>query len=144
MTVRLGELGDREHSIADLVMLLAIVCLALVTWSHVVDAAGAPPWKLYTTLAVSMLLALASLTRHPRWAAWIRLLTGGWIIAAPYMLKFADAAAAPWAHLGTGILLVAVSIPGLPVLGARRSAGGLTYQFAQPEALEGLPIGPSH
>ena len=34
MAVRLERFGDREHSVADVVTLSAVVCLDLVTWSY--------------------------------------------------------------------------------------------------------------
>ena len=37
--MRLERLGERNHGVADVVMLLAVVCLALATWSYLGDAA---------------------------------------------------------------------------------------------------------
>ena len=118
--MRVEGFGEREHGISDVVMLLAVVCLALVTWCCLADAASVPLWKSYTSVTLAVLFALAALTRHPHWASSIRLLTGIWMIAAPYLLQFADIAPAFWAYLAIGTLLVTVSIPGSVVLCTHR------------------------
>lgn len=109
MAVRLERFGERHHSVADVVMVLAAVCLALVSWSYLGDAASVPLWKPYASVALVVLLTLAALTRQPHWAISIRLLTGGWMIAAPYLLKFADIAPALWAYLTIGVLLATIA-----------------------------------
>ncbi len=108
---------ERQHSIVDLVVLLAAIALALATWSYVSN--GVSPWKAYTSVVVTALFGLASLTRHPHWATSIRLLMGGWIMAAPYVLGFADIAPALWVYLAIGSLVAMVAIPGIAVLCAR-------------------------
>ena len=59
VAVRLERFGERNHSVADVVMLLAVVCLALVTWSYLGDAASVPLWKPYASVALAVLLALS-------------------------------------------------------------------------------------
>jgi hypothetical protein len=108
--VGLETFGERRHSVADLVMVLAAVCLALVTWSCLGDAAGVPLWKPYASVGVAVLLTLGALTRQPHGAISMRFLSGGWIIAAPYLLKFADIAPALWAHLALGVLLATMAL----------------------------------
>jgi hypothetical protein len=114
-------LHEREHGVVDMLLLLATVCLAVVTWSYVPEATIVPLWKIYLSIAVSWLLALAALTRHKQWAASIRLLAGGWMIAAPHLLAFTDVAPARWAFVATGMIVAILSIPGLVSL---RSSGG--------------------
>lgn len=101
----------RDHDVTDLLILLAVVILALATWSSLSDAAGVPVWKSCISVVTSLFLALAALTRNPDWAAWIRMLTGGWLIAAPYLLKFQDIAPAFWTHLAIGAAVTALAIP---------------------------------
>jgi hypothetical protein len=111
--VRLERFGERTHSVADVVMLLAIVGLALATWSYLGDAASVPLWRSYASVAVAGLLALAALTRQPRWATSMRFLTAAWTIAAPYLLDFAHIAPAFRAYMAIGALLMTTaSIPG--------------------------------
>jgi hypothetical protein len=112
--------GDREHSVVDLILLLSAMCLALATWSFLSDASRVPLWKSYVSVVITGLLALAALTRNPHWAAAIRLLTGGWLIAAPYLLSFADIAPALWAYLSTGLLVTTLAFPGIAALFACR------------------------
>jgi hypothetical protein len=107
---------EREHGIADLVMLLAIVFLAVLAWSCLSDAAIVPLWKLYISIAVSWVLALATLTRRLDWSASIRFLTGGWIIAAPYLLNFSNMPQERWAYLAIGMTITIISIPGVAAL----------------------------
>ena len=107
--MRLERFGERHHSIADVVMVLAVVCLALVTWSYLGDAASVPVWKPYASVALAVLLTLAALTRQPHWAISMRFLSGGWMIAAPYLLEFADIAPALWAYLAIGVLLATMA-----------------------------------
>jgi hypothetical protein len=77
--VRLERFGERDHSAVDVVMLLAVVCLALVTWSYLGEAASVPLWKSYASVALAVLLALAALTRQPYWAISMRFLLGCWM-----------------------------------------------------------------
>jgi hypothetical protein len=112
VTVRVEGFGDGNHRVADVVMLLAVVCLAIATWSCLGDGASVPPWKAFAGVALAGLLALASLTRHPHWAISMRFLTAAWIIAAPYLLNFAHVASAFRAYMAIGALLMATaSIP---------------------------------
>jgi hypothetical protein len=48
--VRLERFGDRDHSVADVIMVLAVICLALVTWSYLGEAASVPLWKSYASV----------------------------------------------------------------------------------------------
>jgi len=122
--VRLEGLGDRNHRVADVVMLLAVVCLAIATWSCLGAGASVPPWKAFAGVALAGLLALASLTRHPHWAICMRVLTAAWLIAAPYLLNFADIPSAFRAYMAIGALLMAMaSIP---------RASGLRSDFVLP------------
>jgi hypothetical protein len=115
--VRLERFGDRDHSAADVVMVLAVICLALVTWSYLGEAASVPLWKSYASVTLSVLLALAALTRQPHWAISMRFLSGGWMIAAPFLLKFSDIAPALRAYLAIGVLLATMaSISGASAL----------------------------
>jgi hypothetical protein len=109
VAVRLERFGERHHSVTDVVMVLAVVCLAFVTWSYLGDAASVPLWKPYASVALAMLLTLAAMTRQPHWAISMRFLTGVWIIAAPYLLKFADIAPALSAYLAIGVLLATIA-----------------------------------
>jgi hypothetical protein len=64
-----------------------------------------------------VLLALAALTRQPHWAIAMRFLSGGWMIAAPFLLKFSDIAPALRAYLAIGVLLATMaSISGASAL----------------------------
>jgi hypothetical protein len=112
--------GDREHNLVDLVVILAAVCLAVATWSYLSDAAGVPIWKSYLSVVITGLLALAAMTRNARWAAAIRLLTGAWLIGAPYLLGFADIATAFWTYLAAGVLVTTLAIPSRASLGTGR------------------------
>jgi hypothetical protein len=120
---------EREHGVTDLATLLAIICLALVTWSYLSDAAGVPPWKLYMSVAIAWLLGLAALTRHPNWSTSIRCLTGGWMVAAPYLLAFTNIAPARWAYLVIGTIVTVVAVPGIAT--ARRSRTRIAACFAR-------------
>jgi hypothetical protein len=111
VAVKLTEFAEREHDLADIAGLLAVVGLALVTWSYLADAVAMPPWRTYTSVGLTILFALAALTRRSHWAASIRFLMGGWLIVAPYLLGFADIAPAAWAYLTAGAVLVTLSMP---------------------------------
>jgi hypothetical protein len=111
-TLRPDRTGDRQHSIADLLILLSTVALAVATWSSLSGAAGVAVWKSVTGVAVTLLLALGALTRNPNWAAAIRVLTGLWLIAAPYLLDFNDMAPALRIYLTVGATVTAMGIAG--------------------------------
>jgi hypothetical protein len=108
-----------------MLLLLGIVCLAVVTWSYVSEATGVAPWKFDLGVTVTWLLALAALTRHRQWAAWIRLLTAGWMIAAPHLLAFTGVAPALWAYVTTGMIVAVSSIPGVVSLRVWQQNRGL-------------------
>jgi hypothetical protein len=78
-----------------------------------------PPWKAFVSVVITVLLALAALTRNPDWAMAIRFLTGGWLIAVPFVLKFDDVAPALWSYLVIGTLVAAAaSLAALAALAA--------------------------
>ena len=73
-------------------------------------------------MVITVLIALAALTRNPDWAMAIRFLTRGWLIAAPFVLKFDDVAPALWSYLVIGTLVAAATTPGIAGrLGGRAS-----------------------
>ena len=111
--VRLERFGDRSHSVADVVTLLAVVCLGLATWSCLANGASVPLWKAFASIALAGLLGLATLTRQPHWATSMRFLTAAWMIVAPYLLGFADIPSARRANMAIAAMLMATaSIPG--------------------------------
>jgi hypothetical protein len=67
---------ERDHGVADGVMLLTSLCVAVATWSYLVDSSPAPTWKLYSGVGLTFFLALAGLTRRAGWADAMRLLMG--------------------------------------------------------------------
>lgn len=116
--MRPDRTGDRQHGAADLLILLATVALTLATWAWLSGTTGVPPWKSYASVTITLLLALAALTRNPNWAGAIRVLTGLWLIAAPYLLKFQTISPALWTYLAIGTIVIALAMPSLT---ARRS-----------------------
>jgi len=119
----LERLGDREHGLVDVATLLAVVWLAVVTWSSLAGTAAVPLWKPYACMALTVLFSLAALTRHARWARSIRLLLGGWLVVAPVLFRFDGIAPALWSHVTCGLLLVAASVPGIIGLWVGRQDG---------------------
>lgn len=71
---------------ADVIVLAAVVSLALVNWAGFAGMAAAPAWKPWLSVAVALVLALASLTRRHEWTRAFRAATALWIIAAPIAL----------------------------------------------------------
>jgi hypothetical protein len=61
-------------------------------------------------LSPAVLFALAALTRDARWAMIFRLLTGGWILAAPYLLGLWQAEPAIRASQALGALVLLAGI----------------------------------
>lgn len=113
---------EDKGSIADVAVLLATVCVALATWSGLADAQGIPLWRALSGVAVTTLFGLAALTRHPRWAAAMRLLLGAWMMGAPLALGFSANGAALWTYVAVGAFLVALSARAVTALGGPRSA----------------------
>ena len=66
------------------------MCLSLVTWAALADAAKVGEWKSIIDVVFTLFLALAALTRHRRSASIFRLLTGGWIASTPYLVGIGD------------------------------------------------------
>jgi hypothetical protein len=134
--VRLEAMVERKHGFVDLGVLLAVVFVALVTWSCLADAASVPLWRTYTSVGLTVLFALAALTRRPHWAAAIRCLMGGWLMIAPYALAFADILPARWAYLATGIVLMTLSLPPITAPFVRRTQEELSFSIGAAEGLE--------
>jgi hypothetical protein len=104
---------ERDHGVADGVMLLTSLCVAVATWSYLVDSSTAPTWKLYSGVGLTFFLALAGLTRRAGWADAMRFLMGIWTIMLPFLLGVTMNAAALWICLTMGVLLTGLSVPGL-------------------------------
>jgi hypothetical protein len=117
------SVSERRYGFADFVMLSAAMCLSLVTWATLADAARAGEWKSIIDVALTLFLAVAALTRHPHSAITFRLLTGGSIASTPYLLGISDIEPAASASVAIGILLIAVSIAELVGVTARRPSG---------------------
>jgi hypothetical protein len=115
-----GNFAPRQIGSLDLATLASVLCVALATWACLDAASGVAEWRPSLAVVVMLLLALAALTRHPRWAAMMRLLTGSWIVAAPYLLGFAAAAPAARIYLGVGVLLSTMAVPPVAALYCRR------------------------
>src|ERR1700688_276314 len=111
MDVRPELPAERDYGIADGVMLLSAVCVAVVTWNYLSGISAVPLWKFYCGVGVAFLLALAGLTRRARWAETIRFLMGIWAVIAPFMLGLTEDTAALWIYLAVGVLLMVLSIP---------------------------------
>jgi len=107
--MKLGSIAGRESDLTDIVVLLLTVWVALVTWSYFAETAGVSPWRLCVSVGFTLLCALATLTRHPRRAMAIRLMLGGWLISAPYLLAFADMDPVLRTYLVAGTVLTAMS-----------------------------------
>jgi hypothetical protein len=118
--------SERQYGFTDFVMLSAAMCLSLVAWAALADTAKVGEWESIIDVTLTLFLALAALTRHPRLAITFRLLTGGWIVSTPYLLGISDIEPAASASLITGILLIAVSIAEMVGVTARRP-GGSTF-----------------
>ena len=117
---------ERRYGFINFIVLSSAMWLSLATWAALVDVAKGGEWKSIIDVAVTLFLAVASLTRHPRSAITFRLLTGGWLASTPYLLGIWDIEAAAVASLTIGILLIAVSVAEMVGVPARR-AGGSTY-----------------
>lgn len=128
---------NSEQRFADIVVLLGVVCLVLATWPGLSHSVGMPLWTSCFSTVATMFLALAALTRHPYWAARIRLLTGTWIIAAPHLLGFADLTSAPRTYLTIGALIAAMSVPGLVRRRPRRDELLFDSSLRDPGCAEG-------
>jgi hypothetical protein len=104
--------GERDRGVADAVMLLATLSVGVGTWSCLAKISAVPLWRFYCGVGLTFVLALAGLTRRERWADAIRFLMGIWTIIFPFILGLPNAPAI-WMCLTIGILLTALSIPGV-------------------------------
>ncbi len=106
---------------ADMLILLTAVALTLATWACLSGTTGVADWKCYLSVAITLLLALAALTRNPAWAAAIRAMTGIWFISAPHLLRFHDVGPAPWTYIAAGVVVTALAIPGMTTRNVNRT-----------------------
>lgn len=102
-------MGERPLGFGDYAALLAAILVALASWACL--AGLEPAWKPWLCVAVAVLFALASLTRHPEWGIRLKQAGGVWAIAAPWVLGFAHVPAALWAFVAIGIALLATTLP---------------------------------
>jgi hypothetical protein len=109
-------INERDHGLADFMVLLAVVVLGLVAWVCLSDATSPARWKVFFQFMPAVVFALAALTRHPSWAMAFRFLTGGWVVVAPFILGFADISLAVRADLAIGVLVIMASLPRRPAL----------------------------
>jgi hypothetical protein len=115
---------ERNHGVADGVMLLTSLCVAVATWGHLADVSTAPRWKFYSGVGLTFFFALAGLTRRAIWADAIRFLMGIWTITTPFLLGLTMSASALLSYLTMGVLLTALSVPGI----IREKSHGLLRQ----------------
>ena len=111
--MRLDDAKDREHGALDLLVLSATVCLALATWANLAEYFRCFAVEGFRRCGETVLLAQATLTRNLDWAMAIRFLTGGWLVAAPFVLGFYDVAPALWSYLVIGTLVATAATPGI-------------------------------
>ena len=96
--------------LSDIVLLVCAIGLTLVTWATLCRTEGVPVWKPCCGVAATMLLTLAALTPHEPWAKTIQRIMGGWLIAAPWILTFAEFSAARDSYVIGGSLIAAMSL----------------------------------
>jgi hypothetical protein len=104
---------ERDYGVADGVMLLTSLCVAVEIWSYLANISTTPLWKFYVGVGLTFFFALAGLTRRAGWADVIRFLMGIWIITTPFLLGVTVNASALWICLATGVLLTSLSAPGV-------------------------------
>lgn len=104
--------NERGHGLADGVMLLAILCVVILTWGSLARSSAVPVWKFHCGVGVVFVLALAGLTRRARWADTIKLMMGIWMIIAPFIPGLAETTSALCACLATGCFLTMLSVRG--------------------------------
>jgi hypothetical protein len=106
------ELPDeRDHGVADGVMLLSTLCVAVAAWSCLANLSPTALWKFYGCIGVTFFFALAGLTRRSGWASALRFLLGMWLLMTPTIFGLTASASARWLCLATGVLLIALSVP---------------------------------
>lgn len=63
-------------------------------------------WAVSIALGI---LALFALSAFAAWQDWVRFVLGLWLVASPWLLGFAAARHAMWAHVVIGVLVAAMS-----------------------------------
>jgi len=106
------DCAKRDHA-TDLVLLVCVVVLAIATWAAISGADRVVAWEHCLAVSVTMFLALAAVTPHQACAIAMRLAISGWLMAAPWLLDFAQMTAARWAYWIAGSIIAALSAPGL-------------------------------
>ena len=128
----------RRSRAGDFVLIACAIIVILVTWATLSRANVGPIWKPCGGVAAIMLLTLAALTPRDDWAITIRRVIGGWLIAAPWILGFADVSAARWSYVIGGALIAALSMARPP----RRQS--MIVALAPGDALGGSSYGSVH
>jgi hypothetical protein len=98
----------RSERACDVLNLILGAILFLSPWIFGF-ASGTQTQNAVISGIVIMVLSIAALAAFMEWEEWINLLAGLWVLVSPWVLGFADAAAAMWTHLIIGILVAVIA-----------------------------------
>jgi len=77
-------------------------------YGSLTDAAA---WNSYIVGGAAAIFAVSTITSIEKWADWVNLLLGVWLVGAPFALGFyAAQEVAAWNHIVVGILIAASAI----------------------------------
>lgn len=74
-------------------------------FGHAVAGAGMVLWNPVLVGVAVIVFAIAVLRKTQEWEEWVLLALGAWLIAAPFLLGYADVATAMWSSVIMGLLV---------------------------------------
>ena len=105
----------RNLMFVDWVNLVLAVALVISPWVLAFPA-GAATYNAVIAGLVIGLVAIGAIVAFAQWEEWVNLIVGIWVVIAPFVLGFAAATTAMWAHVVIGLavaILAAVELWGV-------------------------------
>ena len=98
----------RNLMFMDWVNLVLAVLLIISPWVLAYPA-GAASYNAVIAGLIIGLVAIGALVAFNQWEEWVNLVVGVWVFIAPFLLGFAGAASAMWAHVIIGLVVAVLA-----------------------------------
>ena len=98
-----------EKRTIDIINLVLGACLAFAPWALGFTGQTAAAWNAWVAGAAIAFVAVDALANLTEWEEWANMALGIWAILAPWVLGFAEAAQAMYAHLLIGLCVAVLA-----------------------------------
>jgi uncharacterized membrane protein len=98
-----------EDTAIDVANVVAGVALALSPWLFGYTANAAASWNAWVVGVIIAIVAIGALVSFRQWEEWINLALGAWAVISPWVLGFSAVAAATYAHVVLGLIVLVLA-----------------------------------